>query len=361
MNLEPANIIHAIIVWQSFLFALVLLTPKFRRKKSNTFLILMLITIGVHFTYNILFSNGYLLEILPAYSCTYGFLYGPLLYLHIKFFLFKNTSFKPVSFLHFIPGLFVVTATVFGIKACLFLDVFILPAMMGYCFFSFREISIYKKSLQHVSSKQPGTEIRWLYSMLVFMLVIILVNLIQQRQQTVVFGEVNINMEVVVQFWVLVLVNTVIYQGIRKPHSFQPLSGNHLAIAKSRQSLKTNAPADTETLQKIADRLEAYMKQDMPYTNPDLSINMLAKALKESEKMVSRTINMVLGSNFSEYINTYRIDDAMVALQNASKNGLSIKEIMFDVGFNSRSVFNTVFKKKTGLTPSEYKKKFLAN
>ena len=357
MKLEPISIIHTLIIWQSLLFAIVLLTPKYNKNKSNKFLSLLLFTLGIHFIYNILYSNGYYLDVLPAYSCSYGYLYGPLIFLHIKFHLEKDATFKPVYWLHFVPFLFILIATTLGYPVCNSVGVWILPVMLAYSLFSFWEITIYKKTLLQVSSKNQDSEINWLKTMLVIMVIIVIINMIQSQMNTLIIGNFEVSMEAIVQIGVLVLVNIITYQGLKNPQSFQQISESDLAISKSTETKDSITSIDTKSLQGLANRIEKYMKQDKAYLNPDLNLNALAKAIEVPEKTISQTINHVIGSNFSDYVNSYRIADALSMLENQTETSLSIKEIMYDVGFNSRSVFNTVFKKKTGLTPSEYKKR----
>jgi AraC-like DNA-binding protein len=54
-------------------------------------------------------------------------------------------------------------------------------------------------------------------------------------------------------------------------------------------------------------------------------------------------------------VNEYRIQKAMNILKDKSKNDLTVLEILYEVGFNSKSSFNTSFKKYTNLTPTAYR------
>ena len=355
MTLEPVNIIHALIIWQSFLFAAVLFTPKFRAKRSNKYLALILLTIGVHFVYNLLYTNGYYLNILPAFSCSYGYLYGPLLFLHIKFYLIKDVAFKPIDWLHFLPFVFIVSSTSLGFSFCKVLGVGILPVMLVYCLFAYREIIIYKKTLTQVSAQTYGSQTRWLRLMLLIMIIIVLLNVIQSQVNTINVGHLKISMEAIVQIGILLLVNVITYQGLKTSHFFQQVSASDIAMSKQHSDKKSTPTLDISALQDLAQQLEDLMQKEKAYLNPDLNIKTLAEAMDLPPKTLSQTINHALGTNFSDYINSYRIKDAQAKLEQ-HKNALSIKEIMYEVGFNSRSVFNTVFKKKTGQTPSEYRK-----
>ena len=74
-------------------------------------------------------------------------------------------------------------------------------------------------------------------------------------------------------------------------------------------------------------------------------------------KDLSILINHNLNQHFFDFVNGYRIRKAMEILQNPKKSELTILEILYEVGFNSKSSFNTAFKKHTGITPTEFRKK----
>jgi AraC-like DNA-binding protein len=58
-------------------------------------------------------------------------------------------------------------------------------------------------------------------------------------------------------------------------------------------------------------------------------------------------------------VNRYRIEEAKRLLTNPPDKKITVLEVLYEVGFNSKSSFNTLFKKYTGLTPSEFKKQHL--
>ena len=104
-------------------------------------------------------------------------------------------------------------------------------------------------------------------------------------------------------------------------------------------------------------KLQAHMETQQPWLDPDLTLEQLASQLRLRPKLLSQAINEGLGRNFFEFINTYRIDEAKRLLTNPADKKITVLEVLYQVGFNSKSSFNTVFKKQTGMTPSEFKKK----
>ena len=107
----------------------------------------------------------------------------------------------------------------------------------------------------------------------------------------------------------------------------------------------------------VLDQLRGHMETRRPWLDPDLTLEQLALQLKFRPKLLSQAINDGLGQNFFEFINTYRIGEAKRLLTNPADKKVTVLEVLYQVGFNSKSSFNTVFKKQTGLTPSEFKKK----
>jgi YesN/AraC family two-component response regulator len=102
--------------------------------------------------------------------------------------------------------------------------------------------------------------------------------------------------------------------------------------------------------------VETLMQQGRLYLEPDISLANLSKQLKISAQKLSFVINTRAGSNFNEYINKFRVKNAIEILKNPGSKDLTIASIGYDSGFNSLSSFNVAFKKFTGVTPSEYRK-----
>ncbi len=105
-------------------------------------------------------------------------------------------------------------------------------------------------------------------------------------------------------------------------------------------------------------RIKNYMEREEPYLEPSLSIYDLSQQLSLPLKELSVLINHNLNQHFFDFVNEYRIKKAMEILADPSKSDLTILEILYEVGFNSKSSFNTAFKKYTALTPTQYRKQY---
>ena len=84
----------------------------------------------------------------------------------------------------------------------------------------------------------------------------------------------------------------------------------------------------------------------------------LAEKLDIPVKELSNTINRYYEVNFYEFINNYRILEAKRLLEDPEQFDKSITDVFYDAGFNSKSVYNTLFKKRFNKTPSQYRKDF---
>jgi len=102
--------------------------------------------------------------------------------------------------------------------------------------------------------------------------------------------------------------------------------------------------------------LREYMMEKKPFLNPSLTIQDISNELEIPVRDLSILINHKLEQHFYDFVNTYRIEQAMDMLKDATKSKVTILEILYEVGFNSKSSFNTAFKKHTGKTPTSYRK-----
>lgn len=104
-------------------------------------------------------------------------------------------------------------------------------------------------------------------------------------------------------------------------------------------------------------RLKNHMEKNKPYLNPDITLEMLASEISVHPRILSQIINETYQKNFKSYIVEYRIKESMYLLIDSQYSKLTVLEILYKVGFNSKSSFNNQFKLHTNLTPMEYRAK----
>ena len=129
-----------------------------------------------------------------------------------------------------------------------------------------------------------------------------------------------------------------------------------LEVAPKAPLLVAPEPGPTPTQQQQLEDLQQLLRTQEPFLDPDLNMAQLANLLKISAKELSQLINVHMRQNFFNLINTYRIEKAQEMLRDPQQRAATVLEILYAVGFNSKSSFNTAFKKHTGITPTQYRK-----
>jgi len=119
-----------------------------------------------------------------------------------------------------------------------------------------------------------------------------------------------------------------------------------------------NSSLDAIKTEKYVSRLVQLMDNEKLYKDNNLSLQLLAKKLSITPKLLSQLINEQLGKNYANFINHYRIEEAKQMLSDKRGKRFSILAIAYEVGFNSKAVFNRAFKKFTGMAPRDYRKSF---
>ncbi len=105
----------------------------------------------------------------------------------------------------------------------------------------------------------------------------------------------------------------------------------------------------------ILSKLDQLLTVDKFYLQSTVSLGGLAKSLNTTTHHLSQVINESKGYTFQELIGQYRIKESKKLLKDPSKSHLKIENIATMVGYNSKSAFNTAFKKYSGVTPTEFK------
>ena len=129
-----------------------------------------------------------------------------------------------------------------------------------------------------------------------------------------------------------------------RPQLFRDVDRRVLALSDQR---RFSANADLS-------RIQAHMADAKPFLDPQLSLERLADQLAMTPREVSEVLNSRAGQHFFDFVNRYRIEYAQTLLRETPKR--SILEVQHDSGFNSKSSFNTAFRKHTGTTPSAWRK-----
>ena len=111
---------------------------------------------------------------------------------------------------------------------------------------------------------------------------------------------------------------------------------------------------------RLSKELIQYFVSEKPYLNGKLSLSDVAQQLGISVNHLSQVINEQTGMSFFDFVNSYRIEEVKLRLNNSDHENFTLLGIAYDSGFNSKSNFNSIFKKFTGFTPSQFAKQQIA-
>ncbi len=139
----------------------------------------------------------------------------------------------------------------------------------------------------------------------------------------------------------------VLYKLIITPKDVLPTSQD--------SKYKTSTLTDT-SIEHLKNELKRLVVGEKWFKNQKLTVDDVAKELKVPRQQLSEVLNIHMQMGFQDFLNHYRVEEFIQYLQNDTYKNYTLLGIANEVGFNSKSSFNTVFKKLKGMTPSQYKK-----
>lgn len=345
MQFNPNEIVQLFVSVQSLLFAVILLTDKNKKRRVNYFLAAFLLMLALQMA--LILTEKWVEDYssFTSYLCIFGFAYGPLLYFYTLNLSFHDFRQRKVHLLHAFPFLIMLLSGTLGLELCRYGSL-LYVSLIAYVSLSVRHILSYRKLVKNTHSTIDRINLSWLQWTMIIFTVILLTDI-----YTHFYNEIELIPGVsIVSISLLILINGIFYKGLKQPQIFEGISQMEPTVVLV-QSTSEEDPFPEE-----AARIKEYFKEHRPYKDADLTLAQLATALEMPPRKLSEVINRHFQQNFMDFINSHRIEYARERLRNPLDPKETIMEVMYDVGFNSKSSFNTIFKQKTGKTPSEYKR-----
>jgi len=296
---------------------------------------------------------------------------GALLYFYIRSLIYSDFLFRKADLWHLVPiaiyfiymlNAFYLQDNVFKREVALYfrfdliqqylsLDTLAKALRFGYALCGLYLISKYRDRLKEVYADIAAIDLSWLKLMVTSFLFIMFVELLLAAIK-------------IIGLFYPVKIDLLIYMGLSSYYAkFLTInlllffSALNVSALKRIQQKPVDLTAKVEPVsQEYIDRIEAYMRESKPYLKTSITFESLSELLDVPPRELSATLNRHFKVNFYEFINNYRIEDAKCLLKSEAYKGKTITEIFTEVGFNSKSVFNTFFRKAEGMTPSEYRK-----
>lgn len=325
-----------------------------------------------------MFSNalliGYFLlnsfDIINFYDTpVFYLLLGPFLYLYIKSLCDKDFILKRIHIIHLSPFLLcslylllraqfntslsneIIPISDFTLSVIenLIFNVILSIQIILYMVYSFISIHNYRILIMSYFSSVEKIDLNWLYFIInafIIMWLLDICNSILVFTGTEIPGlhSLLFNIAMTINF---MFASYVVYRGLQ--HS------DHLSGIKESSKYSSSRLTESDS-NRYYNELSAYMEEQKPYTIASISITGLAEKTNIPQRYLSQIINEKFNQNFFDFINKYRIEEAKRLILDLKDPKKTILEILYEVGFNSKSVFNNSFKKYTGTTPSNFKK-----
>ncbi len=148
---------------------------------------------------------------------------------------------------------------------------------------------------------------------------------------------------------ILLLLNSIYIYWV----GFESLT--HSKFLFNRFTLKTQKSDKSEIPTPFSLQFEHHINDQEIFTNKNLKLSDLATLVNTTDKKLSLYIHESFGVSFSEYINQLRVEKVKMLMHTEEQKKYTLLAIAEKAGFSSKSSFNAVFKKVTGVTPTQYR------
>ena len=345
------NIFGMISAFTALLLASFVLTVKTERTVSNKFfagfLILTAMNLSGFFLYLLVPPSSIIYALIDALA----FLQSPAFFLYFLTMCYPNYKFKKIHALHILPFLIMLWLAVFGtlrsgpveIAGHIQYYVYIIAVFLVLRKFN----TLYKENYAHDHSRA----LKWLYQLAGASLFAHTFVVAKSFSKFGYFEQALPALQTGVSVFATGVIIWFTLNALHHPELFRSVDSK----LKRVQDLISRDGHDVKDMA-MAEKLERHMVHEQPYHDAGLTLKKLARQLSLPSRDLSILINHHIGQHFFDFVNAYRIEEAKKLLVAATPTKMSVLDILYEVGFNSKSSFNAAFKKHTGATPSAYRK-----
>ena len=349
-------------ILQGSIFIILLHRIKDKNKRANKFLSVFICLLVLTMMGRALIDSK-LLRKLPNFLALPDaviYLYGPILYLYIKTLLSKFELTKRELLIHLIPiGLFLISEIPLFLEETNSLYIFwrtytrvrfiIIEGSAIFLNILYLGLNI-RLLLQYKKDTAKNLSFRQYPNYLTVIMILIGICLIAWLFSYLswVIGFYNpLSIFGYGMIWLTLVFITyaLAYFAMNQPELFKM----PLELKKEKDSLLKDNELDL-----LKTQLKQLMQKEKPYLKPRLTLQELAKMLNVNTSILSNVINAEFKQNFNDFINDYRIEEFIKLSQKGTHENLTILGLAYEAGFNSKTTFNTKFKKKMGKTPFQF-------
>jgi AraC-like DNA-binding protein len=358
------------------LFLAVVLATKRTNSAANKVLAVAMLTFSLFVVRSLFYERGHYLEYpqFIGFTVSLIFLFGPILYLYAKSVSRGGHVFKRRWLLHFLP--FALVALYFlpfyfksGAAKLAYVQAIVRDgpprdlAIIGnvqmlhgivYVVLTILLLKRHREHLRDTHSYIERVNLIWLRNLTIGIVAVWGIATLQfvLEEFGISMGSVDVTLTPLA---VSVFACAIGYFGLRQPEIFHHHVAQVEAVVIDEPVGYEKSGLTQQQAEAHVGRLVAVMEEKHLYKDSLLTLQDLADELRISQHHLSQVINTQLGKNFYDFVNGYRVEEAMRRMRDPKSSHLTILAIALESGFNTKSSFNTFFKKYTGVTPSQYR------
>lgn len=367
--------ITLVIAFLSCLFSFFLITVKGQNGIGNKLLALYLLVSTLELSVFLYSGFSFTSLVIDKLRDDLSFIRIPLFYCYILASIYSDFRFSVKLLFHFLPFLLISTLFIprfYGVDEAqqisfasdfynnseVVLSSIALHAQeIVYITLAVFQLRKYKKALLEHHSEMLSFNYQWVRQLMIIWCFIFIIALLKSTLTLLHASALIIDsMQLLLIVSILLFICSIVLRGLYTPNIFKNINSDY-QLSYNSIATSEKVVLDPE-IEGQLNRLKKSMTEQELYLNPNLSIDDLADHLSLTPMRVSYLINRHLDTHFFDFVNQYRLEKAMRLLANPAQEKLTILEILYQVGFNSKSSFNSAFKKYTQVTPTAYRKQY---
>ncbi len=349
----------------------------FKKKENhsaNLLLAFLILAFSIDLCHSFLMSSKLYIQFphLLGLSVGFPYLYGPLIYLYIIIIGSEKKEFKKQYWLHFIPYLIVLIAlfSIFYFEDAAFkiglferkfeilsgklIALFIPYHGIIYTYFSIKKVREFNKKIKYSYSNIDKVSLNWLvyfaFGTLIIWSIVIVTYVV-----SAIFGKDG-NSGYAIYYGITVFTYLIGYKSLNQPEVYivEPAKTDDIELENRVKSYQKSGLSEDKASDYLL-KLVTLFETEKIYRNSNLTLSELSQNINISTHNLSEVINTKLNQTFYDFVNKYRVEEVQQKIISGESEKYNLLSIAFDAGFNSKSSFNSTFKKITGQTPTEFK------
>ena len=289
------------------------------------------------------------------------------LYLYVKYLVSGSNSFRQLDWLHFIPfvffSFFVLAQSFYnpnfnellypngqiGLLLATF-GTILISTFAFYGYLTIRLLNQYRKTVDNLYSfHDDNVSLNWVWTLvLIFYSYYALAIIIGGLSR---FMEINFRVSDILIPAYTFFIYVISFRGYvqkkllnEKQEKTQPSESYQKSGLKNEDAIE------------YAERIRHLMQEEKLWLNSEVNLKEISQRSGIKQHYITQVLNEQLKKNLYTFVNEFRANEVIRLFKDNNYNNWSITAIAFEAGFNSKSSFNTFFKKYTGKTPSEFRK-----